>query len=112
MSNKMRVYIAGPMSGIPGYNFEEFDKFENLFKDEYEVVNPANISRELAKKNNFSLGNKEEVEKHRHLMMREDLKQLLTCDIIFLLKDWYQSIGANTEYAVAHAAGITVTYED
>lgn len=40
----MRVYIAGPMTGIPQYNFPEFDRVATLLRAMgYDVVSPAEL---------------------------------------------------------------------
>ena len=43
-SAAVRVYIAGPMTGIPQYNFPEFDRVATLLRAMgYDVVSPAEL---------------------------------------------------------------------
>ena len=44
---RKRVYIAGPMRGIPELNFPEFYRIEKLWKDMgWDVVNPAQMDKD------------------------------------------------------------------
>jgi hypothetical protein len=95
----MRVYISGPMTGIPNLNFEEFDKARDMFLSlGHWVVSPADLERCRG-----TLPYEES--------LKDDLKYLLWCDTIFLLKNWQRSFGSKLEYQVAHALGYTKLYE-
>jgi hypothetical protein len=44
----MKVYILGPMSGVPYFNFPAFDAAkDNLLSAGHEPINPADINREF-----------------------------------------------------------------
>jgi hypothetical protein len=43
--------------------------------------------------------------------MKEDISALLTCDAIYLLKNWGDSRGARIERAIALELGIKIIYE-
>ncbi|WP_447896011.1 DUF4406 domain-containing protein [Vreelandella sp. GE22] len=92
-----RIYISGPMTGLPGLNFGTFNflalKLRTLG---FEVVNPAEKQSELG-----------ELTWEEYL--REDLRDMLTCDTIALLPGWENSRGAQLELHVAHRVGLTVT---
>lgn len=87
------------MSGLPDDNFPAF----NIARDVclacgYEVISPADL--EL---NRTPRSYKEK--------LRDDLKHLLECDEILLLKGWKKSVGARLEWFVAVSVGIKVRYE-
>jgi hypothetical protein len=90
----MKLYIAGPMSGYPDFNFPAFNEtaaFLDLLG--YEFVNPAALDEELGL-----------LDAHEDYMQR-DLPLLLECDGILLLDGWEQSKGANIELFTALATG-------
>lgn len=100
-------YIAGPMRGIKWFNFPAFDTaYCEVSRLGYDPVSPADIDR----KNGFD----------PHLLPEDhdwnvvpetgptlaqvvdrDIKAVLKCDAIYLLKGWEKSTGARAEYAVA-----------
>ena len=91
-----RVYISGPMTGLPEFNFPAFHSAaQELRRCGYEVVNPAEINAE----NNGDW----------HFYLRADIKALCDCDILALLPGWEGSNGAHLELHVAHRLGINVT---
>ena len=91
-----RVYIAGPMTGLPEHNFPAFHAAaERLRKAGWEVVNPAE---------NF--GGRTNLPRERYL--REDVAQMVRCDAIALLPGWENSRGAKLEYLLARELGLKV----
>lgn len=84
-----RIYLAGPMSGLPDHNFPAFhSETARLRALGYEVVNPAEINGHLAGKLPY-------IE-----YLRRDAAQLATCDTIAFLPGWQNSVGANKEHAI------------
>ena len=100
-----RIYLSGPMSGIPEYNFPAFDQAE------YEIaslglcpINPHRFSEEV-----FAEFHAKGIEPTRHDFMREDIKALARCDGIFMLPGWQKSWGAKWERIIAkHVFGMPV----
>ncbi|MGP9696188.1 DUF4406 domain-containing protein [Halomonas sp. AOP27-A1-34] len=91
-----RIYISGPMTGLPGFNFAAFNlTAQQLRALGYEVVNPAEKQSEA-----------EELSWEEYL--KQDLQQMLTCDTIALLPGWQASKGAHLELHVAHRVGMNV----
>ena len=93
MSDK--VYIAGPMSGYEEFNFPAFNRVEELLRESYgykHVVNPAKL---------HSTTDLPWVE-----FLKQDLRELIDCDAVFLLKGWEKSRGATLEAFVAHTLGL------
>jgi len=96
----MKIYISGKISHLP--EKEVKDKFEKAFQKlkahRAEVINPCNLPHE-----------------HDHTWesyMKEGLKSMLDCDIVYMLSDWKQSRGAITEYELAKLLKIKVLYEE
>lgn len=90
-----RIYLSGPMTGIPDFNFSAFNaeaaRLRNLG---YDVVNPVDINPDTTTPYNDCL--------------RNDLKALLDCDTIAMLDGWMNSNGAHLEMHIAHRVGILV----
>ncbi len=90
----MRIYLAGPMSGLPDYNFPEFNRWAALLRDQgYEVVNPAEMDGG-------------DTSRPREYYMRRDLPHLFAVNAIYLLPGWRMSRGVHTELTVARAIGL------
>ena len=99
LSIMKKIYISGPISG---YDINErkdaFAKAQEVLElCGYEVRNP------------FDNGLDREASTHEH--MRADLKMLLDCDEILMLKGWNRSAGCNVELQCAVAAGLEVCFE-
>lgn len=93
--NKTRIYLSGPMTGIPENNFPAFYQWAaSLRSNGYEVVSPAEIQE---------AGTWE-------LCLRSDLREMCTCDAIALMPGWEGSKGANLELHVAHRLGMRVVH--
>lgn len=89
----MRIYVAGPMTGLPEFNRPTFFNAETmLHRHGFEVVNPAR---------------REPVDgKLWEDYMRDGLTDLLTCTGVALLHGWRGSKGARLEVRVATALHI------
>lgn len=97
----MRVYISGPVTGMPDDNWEMFAAAERMLKSRgYEVTNP--LAEAL-----ISLGPGRSHEDY----MAFDLPLLAECDAIFLLPGWEASEGAVEEYFESRRRGITILHE-
>ena len=105
---KHRIYIAGPMSGIESLNVKDFNAAEEYLQSlGYEVCNPAKINQYLIAKQIKDGGiTKAELKK----CARNDLAELLTCNVIYMLNGWETSTGARAEHAVAVWIGLSITY--
>lgn len=87
-----RVYISGPMTGMPEHNFPAFNaEAARLRALGYQVINPAEINPD---------GTKPWKE-----CLREDIKHLCDCDTIALLPGWENSQGAHLELHISHRIG-------
>jgi hypothetical protein len=103
----MKIYIAGPMTGLVNYNFFNFFRIEKkLLKEGYETINPAYESLSICNKLNKKL---EEVD--YNIFMEHDLSVLKKCEAIYMLKNWEHSKGANLEYGYAIKHNYIVFFE-
>jgi len=90
-----RVYLSGPMTGIPDNNFPAFHRWAAALRaDGFDVVSPAEIQE---------AGTWE-------LCLRADLREMTTCDAIALMPGWEGSKGAHLELHVAHRLGMEVMH--
>ena len=82
-----KIYIAGPMSGLPDCNYPAFHAAADVLSVRgYEVVNPAMSELDKA---------------HYVDFLREDLRWMLDCDAVAVLEGWWESAGARNEVMVA-----------
>lgn len=89
-----RIYIAGPMSGLPEFDYPAFDSAERLLKVAgYHVESPHHI------------GNGDTT-RPWEWYVRRTLAQLLSCEVVALLPGWEMSRGACLEHFVARALGM------
>lgn len=91
----MRIYIAGPMTGLPGLNFRAFhDTAAALRAEGHDAVNPAEINPDP--------------KASWIACMKADIGQLVTCDAILLLPGWINSRGARLEFHIAVSLDLPV----
>lgn len=96
----MKIYVAGPMSGLPDYNRPAFDAAAKRIRAAgYDVFNPAQADREDPDATD---------DKPRSWFLRRDIPELCRCDAIAVLPGWQESVGARLEVAVAEALDMPV----
>lgn len=115
----MKIYIAGPMRGIPEFNFPAFfAAAEKLRADGHVVFNPAARDNEHHGVD-ISKGNEtgdESIAAAKHgFNLRDALGADLAyicaeADAVALLPGWENSKGANAERATALALGLTLIH--
>lgn len=89
----MKVYISGPMTGIPEFNYPAFHAAEAAWAAAgWEVLNPA--------RNPDGLSWAE--------YMRLDIAMVLRADMLVTLPGWEASRGAQLEWTIATALDIPV----
>ena len=95
----MKIYIAGPMSGVEDWNFPAFFEAERqLLELGHEVVNPAHNDGSTYEE---ALASANAGKHSWDWYMRRDLTNLITCDAVCLLPEWRNSKGASLEVQVA-----------
>lgn len=104
-----KIYIAGPMSGYPEFNFPAFFRAQASFEtDGWIVFNPANKQGEEAvvKHSSFGEGDDKALLKSGWSFREAykwDTDRVIDADAIYMLKGWEASPGARGEHAVAMA---------
>jgi hypothetical protein len=93
----MKIYIAGPISGLPietaRANFQAAE--EHLRKHRHTPINPLKLNH---KSHDGSW----------QACMRVDIRAMMNCDGIYPLAGWEQSKGAYIEMNLAAALGMTI----
>lgn len=109
MTGKPRVYIAGPMRGIPYYNVHAFDAAAlSLEKGGFIPVSPADLDRVMGVDFLTCHDGNEDVGLPPLSLILRDLHALADCDAVILLEGWESSKGAAVEIAFAEFLGIPV----
>ena len=112
-----RIYLAGPMRGIPEFNFPRFNAVAAALRaNGHEVFNPAEKDIERHGGVNISAGNANgDVDRARQehgfslrQALHDDFTYICkTANCLCLLPGWEHSGGSRAEHAVASA----LTYE-
>lgn len=101
-----KLYLSGPMSGIPHLNHPAFHKAtKKLRKAGYYVVSPAELDGEKARVNFVS---RVTWFKHWRKCLIRDLIELFKCHGVATLSNWTSSKGANLEIYVAKELGLPI----
>lgn len=103
-----KIYIAGPMSGYPNFNFPAFFAAEEKLRAEgWEVFNPAAKDME----DDPSIVDNPDGDAQKAIAQGFDFRaafkwdtdKVIEGDGIYMLRGWEQSPGARGEHAVAVA---------
>ena len=96
--NAPRVYISGPMTGLPEYNFPAFFAMARKLKERgFSVLNPAAWPARATYEE----------------YLQHDIKMLIRyADAVVFLDGWEKSNGARVEMAVARALKLPVLFAD
>ena len=112
------IYVAGPMIGVPHFNFPKFDLARDFLKAlNYEVVSPADIDRAHGFDamrlpgdtdwSDFSVTGLNKLE-----VISRDIEALKQCQAIYMLTGWEKSVGAQAEHALAKWMGLEIFSEE
>lgn len=95
----MKLYIAGPMTGLPDLNFPTFHAAtEALRAAGHTVANPAEINPDHSTP--------------WAVCMQRDIAELVTCEGIVMLPGWEKSDGATIERLFARRMGLHIFSAD
>ena len=98
-ARRNRVYVAGPMSGMPGHNFPAFNAAaDSLRAQGWHVENPA----EHGEVDGATWAD----------YMHCDVAMLASCSALHLLPGWTKSRGATLEAYMAAALGMQFQYAE
>lgn len=103
----MKIYLAGPMRGLPEWNFPAFDAAEKRWRDAgHTPFNPAATTRAIyGRSDPWEAG--ADVAHLRHVI-DVDLACVKAADAIALLPGWESSAGATVELSLAQFLGMEV----
>ena len=108
----MKFYIAGPITIDPEHWREHFADAEEWLHKAYpnaEVVNPLTLEEQPeCIEARERIGDGKELWKW---MLRRDIRELMTCTHILMLKGWEKSDGARLELRTAVDVGIVPIFE-
>lgn len=93
----MKVYLAGPMRGIPEFNFPAFEEAEqSLLSQGIDVISPhkMDIMNGFDPQDHSTLPSLEEC-------AQRDIEAIFQVDALVFLPGWSQSRGAKAEKALA-----------
>ena len=105
-----QIYIAGPMSGYPEFNFPAFFTAQyTLERQGWKVWNPAAKESEgdVVQSGSFASGDQKALVSEGwdwQSAFEWDCQKVLRSDAIYMLKGWERSTGARAEHAVAQFA--------
>lgn len=92
----MKIYIAGPMSGLPDFNRAAFQAAQEVLSEHgNQVLSPAVLPNGL----------------EQHEYMDICLAMLRCADCIYMLKGWENSLGAKAEHALAEKLDLQIEYQ-
>ena len=92
----VKIYLSGPMTGLPEFNYPEFNRVAQLLRDQGNVVyNPAEFDYE----GEFPI---------RRAFAEFSAFICLEADKIVLLPGWENSLGVNAELALAKNCGLEI----
>ena len=95
----MKIYISGKIIGLPFKEVKDkFQKVQNFLEElGFEVINP--LKNGLKKDSSW--------EEH----MKIDIELLTSCDVVYMLNGWIDSVGACIEYDIATRMGKKILFE-
>ncbi|MDN6286080.1 MAG: DUF4406 domain-containing protein [Corynebacterium casei] len=102
----MTIFISGPMSGLPDFNYPSFHEAGEYLQAKGErFFSPAHFKSGVAKP-----PPRPEFAEPWEYYMRQSLKQLLLCDRILMLPGWENSRGATIEKELAIILNMQIEY--
>lgn len=90
------IYLSGPMTGLPDYNYPVFREAAKTLRSYGQVVFDPSEAFEGR------------TDLPKEVYMRKDLEELLKADVVALLPGWQNSSGALLEVEVAKQCGIPI----
>ena len=116
----MRIYISGPMTGVPNHNFDAFWNAANRLRVAgHFVINPTELSAPFGTEDEIASSFQEYYLEEPIIspkslapnILAADLAAVRSCDAIYLLRGWESSRGAKRELAEAIAHNLQIIQE-
>jgi len=112
----VKLYIAGPMTGIPQFNYPAFERMATLLRREgFEVQSPAEMDDPEVREASLASaeGDINTITSHGYTwgdFLARDVKLLVDDGIkaVVVLPGWADSRGARLETFVAHLCGLPI----
>lgn len=120
----MNIYVSGPMTGLPEFNFPAFDEVSAALRTAgHAVFSPADNDRvrwlalgveDIKTVPGFTAGDAWEYGKHSQdisteSLFRDDFNYIVNgCNLMVMLNGWEKSTGARYERAIAEALNIPI----
>ncbi len=99
VDGEIECYIAGPMRGVPDYNYPAFNSAASLLRGAgWMVNNPAENDNDVLDE----IVRLEKDDNPLKVYMRKDLQDVLRSQLVVVLPGWEHSKGACLEVHVAH----------
>lgn len=96
-----RVYICGPISGLPDGNKPAFEAADKMIREHgFHPINPHVLCLDIVRSHQ---GTEQDLWTK---CMKRDITYMLDCDFVVLLNGWHKSRGAMVEINTASAVGI------
>lgn len=100
-----QIYISGKIKDYDSHK-EHFRKAELFLKDKFplalRIVNPVKIGDRVKLFKN---------KPNYKDFLDADIEELKSCTHIYMLKNWWKSLGAKTEFSYAQAVGLEIMHE-
>lgn len=94
-----KIYISGKITGIENSAEQLFKNAETKLNQlGFEAINPMALNHDH--------------DKSWHSYMKEDVKALCECNVIYMLNNWTDSKGAIIEHSIALLLSIEVMYQE
>jgi len=110
-TNKLTVYIAGPMRGYKNSNFPAFFDAARKWSNNPmvgRVFNPAQMDEDMGYDGDCVAINAKE---NLKMCMERDISAIMASDAVVMLTGWERSEGARVEHALAVYLGLKIFYE-
>lgn len=100
---RRKFYLAGPMTGLPNFNYDGFERAKQQLEDHMlDVVSPHTKFKDETEFQRAARSNS--------FYMAHAVNLLMTCNAIILMPGWSKSVGARTELELALSCGYSVYY--
>lgn len=111
-----RIYISGPMSGIPNFNASAFNNAERKLRNAgWFPINPIAVDALHGDTYEKERSTGVWISDHRTKYLKRDLEMIMSdtdpIDAVYMLRGWTNSRGATVENAVARALDKEIYYE-